>query len=63
MHGCKHSMGFFGIAMLVFGIAFLIADLTTWNFWGVQWWSVLFILFGLAHLMGGACKCNNEDKK
>lgn len=35
---------------LVLGVIYLIADFGTFSF-PVSWWSALFILFGLAHVV------------
>jgi hypothetical protein len=36
-----------GIIVLIIGILFLLVDLGVWNFIGIQWWTVLFVLFGI----------------
>ena len=52
MCGCSHHKTF-GWVILIVGILFLFENFGWWTFWGVQWWSVLFILIGL----GAMCKC------
>jgi hypothetical protein len=42
-HCCKG----FAVVLLVLGILFLLKDLQVWNFWGINWWTVLFLLFGI----------------
>lgn len=64
MNQCKHCMKLGGILFLVFGVLFLLRDLTGWGFWNIQWWTVLFILFGVLKLGSSSCpKCQAQDKK
>jgi hypothetical protein len=42
-------------ALVVFGVLFLLQNLGVWNFWNIQWYTTLFLLFGIAHI-GGCCK-------
>lgn len=44
-----------GISFLVLGVLFLLQDLEVWNFWGISWYSALFVVVGIAHL--GSSKC------
>ena len=40
-----------GVLLFVVGVLFLLRDLNVlgnWNFWNIQWWSALFVIFGLA---------------
>ncbi|MEK6964126.1 MAG: DUF5668 domain-containing protein [Nanoarchaeota archaeon] len=62
---CKKCMGMSGGIMLVAGILFLLRDLGTWNFWNIQWWTVLFILMGICHLCAKSCSdcCKMDGKK
>ncbi|MBW3012595.1 hypothetical protein KY325_04015 [Candidatus Woesearchaeota archaeon] len=49
--GCGKSMvALCGIIVLILGIIFLLVDLGKWDFWGIHWWTVAFILVGLAKL-------------
>ena len=52
--GTKITMG---ILLLVFGVIFLLANLGVWTFWGIQWYTVAFILLGIGKL------CWKEKKK
>ena len=53
-----------GVLFLVFGIILLLKDLNVWHFWGINWWTVLFILAGIGMLGTSGCKeCNPEVKK
>ena len=36
-----------GVILLIIGILFLLVDLGKWNFWNIQWWTVLFLLWGI----------------
>jgi len=45
-----------GVLLLVLGLLFLLVDLGAWAFWGVSWWTALFLLVGLCSLAGGSCK-------
>jgi hypothetical protein len=51
MHGkcCGHK--WVAIVVLVVGILFLLRDLNVWNFFNIQWFTVLFVLFGLMGLI------------
>ena len=57
---CKMCGGLF----LLFGILFLLADLGIWAFWGIQWYTVLFLLAGLGGVaMGGCPHCEKLRSK
>ncbi|HLC33288.1 MAG TPA: hypothetical protein VJJ82_05665 [Candidatus Nanoarchaeia archaeon] len=55
MMGCKKCSTFGGVLMLLAGILFLLRDLQVWNFWGISWWTVLFILWGAGSLGASSC--------
>ena len=44
-----------GGLMLAAGVLFLLRDLGIWNFWNLQWWTVLFILMGVGSLGWAHC--------
>ena len=46
-----------GVSFLVLGVLFLLKDLNKWNFWGISWYTALFIVVGIGHL--GASKCKD----
>ncbi|MFH1592702.1 MAG: hypothetical protein ABIB47_05035 [Candidatus Woesearchaeota archaeon] len=43
---CCHSKGL-GWILLILGVLYLIRDLGGFAWWTVQWWTILFILFGI----------------
>ncbi|MEK6835914.1 MAG: hypothetical protein AABX55_02730, partial [Nanoarchaeota archaeon] len=52
---CPHHTVFRWVVLVV-GVLFLLRDfgwLGGWDFWGVQWWTAVFLLVGL----GVLCKC------
>ena len=58
MHYCKLSVG---ISLVVAGFLFLLKDLKIWDFWGVQWWTVLFLIIGAKMICHCCCKeCEKE---
>ena len=64
MNECKQCMKIGGILLLVFGVLFLLRDFGVWDFWNIQWWTVLFILFGVIKLGMSKCpRCQSQDKK
>ncbi len=52
---CK-CIGMTGILLLVSGILFLLRDLGVWNFWNIQWWTVLLIIGGFTIMALSGCK-------
>jgi len=59
MKACEKCMKMGGVVFLVLGILFLLQNLGVWNFWNIQWYTVLFLLFGLMHL-GGCPGCKKK---
>jgi hypothetical protein len=55
MMGCNKCKGTGGLLLLLAGILFLLVDLGIWSFWGIQWWTVLFILWGLGSFCMTKC--------
>jgi len=55
MHGCKKCVKCMGLLVLIIGIIFLLVDLKVIGFWGINWWSAVFIIMGGSHLMTHAC--------
>ena len=61
---CGKCHGLTGWLLLIFGILFLLVDLGVWNFWGISWYTVLFVLAGIAMLACKSCpECQASKKK
>ena len=56
MQGCNKCMNFCGWLFLIFGVIFLLQDLGVWMFWGIRWWTVLFLLVGVGGIGQASCK-------
>lgn len=58
MYGCKKCNTITSVLILLAGIGFLLADLNVggWKFFGLNWWSVIFVIMGLTCLAMGSCK-------
>lgn len=54
-HGCEKCRGFTAGALVVVGLLFLLVDLAVWDFWGIQWWTAIFLVFGLLGLSKSKC--------
>lgn len=52
---CKKCMMVGGAAFLVLGVLFLLQDFKVWNFWGISWYTALFIVVGIGHLGSSHC--------
>ena len=46
----------FGWVVLIVGILYLLEDMGTIAFWKFNWWTVMFILWGLMCVMGDGKK-------
>ena len=55
MMGCKKCQMVCGVLMLLAGLAFLLVDLGMWTFWNIQWWTVLFLLWGVGGIAMRCC--------
>ena len=55
MMGCKKCQGICAVSMLVAGFLFLLKDLGYWTFWGIEWYTVLFLLLGVGALGMKSC--------
>ncbi len=49
---CPHHK-WFGWIFLIAGVLYLLSDLNWVTWWGLNWWTVAFILIGLSAF----CKC------
>jgi hypothetical protein len=55
MMGCKKCQTVCGVGLLVLGVLFLLKDLGTWGFWGINWWTALLIWVGFGTFMRTRC--------
>ena len=53
--GCSKCNRMSGLLLIIFGLVFLLVDLHVWTFWGINWWSVLFILVGVVSCAMSMC--------
>jgi|TARA_B100001971_G_C18226050_1_gene560476 hypothetical protein len=64
MHGCEKCSKICGYLVLALGILFLLQDMGKWAFFGISWYTALFLLIGVGKLGSGSCKgCQAEAKK
>jgi hypothetical protein len=45
-----------GVVVLLFGIAFLLQDLGVFALWGLNWWTIGFLLAGIFTFCCSCCK-------
>ena len=43
---------FCALIAAIAGILFLLQDLNVWNFWGISWYTIAFLLVGVMSLFG-----------
>lgn len=55
MHCCKKCSKICAVLFLVLGLLFLARDLQLWTFFGLQWWTALFLLMGFVGLGASGC--------
>lgn len=55
MGGCGKCRTVCAVLLLAFGILFLLQDIGVWDFWGLSWYTVLFLLWGIGGI--GQSKC------
>ncbi|MBI4453689.1 hypothetical protein HY636_03520 [Candidatus Woesearchaeota archaeon] len=61
---CDKCKKLCGLLFLIAGVLFLLQDLNLWNFWGLNWYTIVFLLVGAGHLGASCCKeCKTEAKK
>ena len=65
MKECERCTALHGWIILIVGVLFLLVDFGIWSFWGIQWWTALFILVGLSYVCkSGYCPtCKVKSKK
>lgn len=52
---CKKCGTLTAVLLLVLGLLYLLVDLGVWTFWGVSWYSALFLLVGVVSLGKASC--------
>ena len=52
---CKKCETIVASLMLVVGVLFLLKDLEVWTFWGIQWYTVLFLVIAIASFGHKSC--------
>jgi uncharacterized membrane protein len=52
---CEKCSKLSGGLFIVFGVVLLLQNVGVWSFWGIQWYTILFLLAGL--MMLGKTKC------
>ncbi|MBU0536201.1 MAG: hypothetical protein KJ922_01295 [Nanoarchaeota archaeon] len=52
-----------GVLVLILGVLLLLRDIGIWTFWGIQPWTLIFLLFGLGASSTSICKCETKKKK
>ncbi len=55
-----------GASFLVLGVLFLLRDFGIWGFWNIQWWTALFLVWGIGSLGSAGCpdcKAMREGRK
>jgi len=64
MQGCSKCMGMMGLMLLIVGVLFLLVDLGIWTFWGISWWTMVFLIMAMAHFGMKKCPdCQGMAKK
>ncbi len=54
--GCAKCRMFSGALLLVLGLLMLLQNIGTWDFWGIQWYTGVLIIFGFGSVMMTKCK-------
>ena len=60
---CDKCVKLWGVIILILGILFLLVDVGTWDFWGISWWTALFVIMGLGHLCSSGCAACKKMRK
>ena len=68
MYGCKNCTSMGGWIFLILGVLFLLKDIGNWGFFGINWWTALFIVMGIGKICMAKCPdcqamCNGKGKK
>lgn len=56
MHMCGKCLKMHAGLLLLAGILFLLVDVGVWGFWGLNWWTVVLLIFGVSHFGSASCK-------
>jgi len=55
--GCCNKCGSsIALVLIVIGVLFLLQDRGVWDFWGLSWYTVLFLFFGVMKWGCSSCK-------
>ena len=61
---CEKCAKMMAVLVLLVGVLFLLRDLNVWQFWNIQWWTVIFLLIGLKLFAVSGCPmCKKLNKK
>lgn len=52
---CKKCGTLCGVIVLIVGVLFLLQDLGVWRFWGLNWYTVLFLIAGIGMIGHATC--------
>tara|TARA_Y100000310_G_scaffold345729_1_gene468933 strand:+ start:13758 stop:13949 length:192 start_codon:yes stop_codon:yes gene_type:complete len=63
MHGCGKCSKVSALIFLIVGLLFLLVDVGVWDFWNLQWWTILFLIIGVTCFAMGTCKDCQAMKK
>jgi len=53
---CQKCHQISGWLFLIFGVLFLLRDLNLWDVFGIQAWTVLFLIVGMAFVAMSKCR-------
>ncbi|MBI3032342.1 hypothetical protein HYY69_02610 [Candidatus Woesearchaeota archaeon] len=56
MSGCAKCCKLGAVLVVVLGVLFLLVDLGKWDFWGINWWTALFLVCGVVCFGKSCCK-------
>lgn len=64
MEMCQKCCKICGVLVLLAGLGFLLRDLNMWMFWGLNWWTVAFLLMGVGKVARSNCPhCMGKKKR
>lgn len=55
MNLCVKCTKLCGILILLVGVGYALVDWGFWNFWNLQWYSIAYLILGLAMLGWAVC--------